>query len=146
MSKAANFLTQQQEQQVINAILNAEKNTSGEIRVHIEKSTTKKTLDRAKEVFYYLKMDETKARNGVLFYLDIKDKKFAIFGDKGIHQKVPTDFWDSTKDIVLAEFKKNNFVHGLIQGINEAGKQLKAYFPYAKNTINELPNTVSKGI
>jgi len=144
MSKVAKFLTQQQEQQIIDAIRNAEKNTSGEIRVHIEKCSRKDTIDRANEVFCYLKMDETKTQNGVLFYLAIDDKKFAIVGDKGIHQKVPTDFWNSTKDIVLNEFKKNNFTKGLVLGINEAGKQLKTYFPYTNDDTNELANTVSK--
>ncbi len=145
MSKVEDFLTQQQEQQIIDAIRAAEKNTSGEIRVHIEKCSKKETIDRANEVFCYLKMDETKTQNGVLFYLGIDDKKFAIVGDKGINQKVPTDFWNSTKDIVLTEFKKNNFTNGLVQGINEAGKQLKTYFPYNSADINELPNVVSKG-
>jgi uncharacterized membrane protein len=145
MSKVEDFLTQQQEQQIIDAIRAAEKNTSGEIRVHIEKCSKKETIDRANEVFCYLKMDETKTQNGVLFYLGIDDKKFAIVGHKGINQKVPTDFWNSTKDIVLTEFKKNNFTNGLVQGINEAGKQLKTYFPYNSADINELPNVVSKG-
>ncbi len=145
MSEVEEFLSTQQERQIIDAIRIAELYTSGEIRVHIENATTKKTIDRAKEVFCYLKMDETKAKNGVLFYLSVHDKKFAIIGDKGIDTKVSTDFWNSTKEIVLNEFKKNDFVNGLVLGIQEAGKQLQTYFPYNSNDENELLDDVSKG-
>ena len=145
MSEVEDFLTKSQEQQIINAIRSAERNTSGEIRVHIEKCSKKETLERAKEVFCYLKMDETEAQNGVLFYLGVHDKKFAIVGDKGINKKAPKDFWDTTKEIVLLQFKKGNFTKGLIHGIHEAGEQLKTYFPYTKDDVDELPNTVSKG-
>jgi len=143
MSEVEKFLTEEEEQKIIKTIRVAEKNTSGEIRVHIEKTTSKPTIERAKEVFYYLKMDETKDKNGVLFYLAVHDKKFAIIGDVGINTKVPNDFWLSITNTVLKEFKNNNFALGLEKGILETGEKLKEYFPYKKGDINELTDEIS---
>jgi uncharacterized membrane protein len=143
MSEVEKFLTEEQEAKIINAIRDAEKNTSGEIRVHIENSTLKDPLQRAKEVFYYLKMDQTKDKNGILFYLAVHDKKFAILGDIGIDKKVPNDFWDSITNIVLNEFKKGNYADGLKKGILETGQKLKEYFPYQDSDINELTDEIS---
>ncbi|MCF6347266.1 MAG: TPM domain-containing protein [Flavobacteriaceae bacterium] len=143
MSKVEDFLTSTQEQEIIEAIRLAEKDTSGEIRVHLEKSTEKDTLERAKEVFYFLKMDETKQQNGVLFYVAVDDKKFSVIGDKGIDEVVPDTFWNSIKDTVLDKFKNNNYTEGLKLGITETGTKLKQYFPYQSDDENELPDTIS---
>ncbi|HHC78874.1 MAG TPA: TPM domain-containing protein [Flavobacteriia bacterium] len=145
MSKVEDFLTAAQEQEIIDAIRTAEKDTSGEIRVHLEKCTEKDTLERAKEVFYFLKMDETKQHNGVLFYVAVEDKKFAVLGDVGIDKVVPDTFWDSVKDTVLEKFKNNHFAKGLKLGILEAGTKLKQYFPYRHDDKNELPDSISLG-
>lgn len=144
MSKTEEFLTPEEERQIVTAIGVAEKNTSGEIRVHIEQKTTKPPLERAQEVFYNLKMQETEARNAVLFYVNVTDKTFAILGDEGINQVVEADFWDSTKDTVISQFKNNQFATGLINGILKAGERLQHYFPYQKDDINELSNEISK--
>jgi uncharacterized membrane protein len=138
-------LSAQEELDVIEAIKSAELNTSGEIRVHIDPSSDKDGLERAKEVFFELKMNETEAQNGVLFYLAVKEHKFAILGDAGIDKVVPDDFWNSTKELVIGEFKKGNFATGLQLGIAEAGKRLKEFFPYQKDDVNELPDEISKG-
>ncbi len=143
MTEVEKFLSTQQEQEVVEAIRIAEKNTSGEIRVHIENSTPKDTIERAKEVFYTLKMNETKEQNGVLFYLAVHDKKFAILGDVGINNKVPKDFWLSVTNTVMQEFKNKNYTEGLKKGILEAGKKLKDYFPYQSDDINELTDEIS---
>ncbi len=145
MSKVENFLTTSQEQEIIEEIRFAEKNTSGEIRVHLEKCTKKEPLERAKEVFHYLKMDETKHQNGVLFYVAVDDKKFSVIGDCGINKAVSKTFWRSVKKIVLQNFKKDLYANGLKLGIIETGKKLKKYFPYKKHDKNELPNSVSLG-
>ncbi len=145
MSKVEDFLTAAQEQEIIDAIRTAEKDTSGEIRVHLEKCTEKDTLERAKEVFYFLKMDETKQHNGVLFYVAVEDKKFAVLGDVGIDKVVPDTFWDSVRDTVLEKFKNNHFAKGLKLGILEAGTKLKQYFPYRHDDKNELPDSISLG-
>lgn len=145
MAKIESFLSKTAEQEVINVIQLAEKNTSGEIRVHIEKHTDKKHFDRALEVFYTLKMDETKKRNGVLIYLAIDDKSFVICGDKGINDIVADDFWNTTKDIMQNHFKQGNFKQGLVEGIEKAGNELKKHFPYQKDDVDELSNEISKG-
>jgi len=143
MNEVEQFLSEKEEKQIVAAIKKAERNTSGEIRVHIEKSTSKDTLERAKEVFYYLKMDETKDKNGVLFYLAVHDKKFAILGDIGIDSKVPKDFWLSITNTVMQEFKKGNYALGLEKGILETGEKLKEFFPYQDDDINELTDEIS---
>ena len=145
MSKVEDFLTQAEEQEIVAAIGLAEKNTSGEIRVHIEKKTSIDAFDRAMEVFHLLKMDETEVRNGVLIYVAVKDKTFVIYGDKGINEKVADDFWNSTRDVMVSHFKNGNFKQGLIDGIIKAGEELKKFFPYQDDDINELSNEISKG-
>ena len=144
MSKTEDFLSKAEEQEIVLAIVEAEKNTSGEIRVHIEEHTEKSPLERAQEVFFELKMDETQDRNGVLFYVCVSDKKFAILGDKGINEAVESDFWDCTKDTVIANFKEGNFKKGLVEGILRAGERLKKYFPFQSDDTNELSNEISR--
>ncbi|WP_396197759.1 TPM domain-containing protein [Flavobacterium sp.] len=144
MTKTAVFLSKEEEQEIVQAIVEAEKNTSGEVRVHIEKQSNITPLERAQEVFFELKMEATKDRNGVLFYVSVTDKKFAIIGDKGINDLVAPDFWNATKEIVLNHFKQGVFKQGLVEGILSAGNQLKAYFPYQSNDENELSNEISK--
>ncbi|UAM97313.1 TPM domain-containing protein [Polaribacter litorisediminis] len=145
MSKVEEFLTQKDEEEIVSAIQTAEKNTSGEIRVHIEASSEKDHYERALEVFYLLKMEATKDANGVLIYVAVHDKKFVICGDEGINNVVPKDFWNATKDRIQHHFKKGNFKQGIVAGILIAGKELKAHFPYQTNDTNELSNEVSKG-
>ncbi len=145
MSKVEDFLTAEEEQAIVSAIKNAEKNTSGEIRVHIEKTTDKPPMERALEVFYFLKMDATELKNGVLFYVAVKSKKFAILGDEGINKLVPANFWDTEKDILAAHFSKEEYAIGLQQTITKVGEKLKAFFPYQSDDTNELSDEISKG-
>lgn len=145
MSLVEDFLTTDEEQEIVDAILESEKNTSGEIRVHIEPSSRLDHYTRAQEVFHLLKMDNTRESNGVLIYLAVEDKKFAICGDKGIDEVVPDDFWNSTKDLIQNSFKEGKFKEGIIRGILMAGEELKAHFPWKPNDTNELSNEVSKG-
>lgn len=145
MSKVEDFLTKEEEQEIVEAIRIAEKNTSGEIRVHIEKTTSLDAYDRAREVFHELKMDETELKNGVLIYLAVDDHHFAICGDKGINDIVGADFWNCTRDAMLTQFKQHQFKQGLVDGILRAGEQLKKYFPWQEGDSNELSNEISKG-
>ena len=145
MSKTEDFLTKEEEQEIVQAIVTAEKNTSGEIRVHIEETSEKPPIERAKEVFSSLEMYKTEAKNGVLFYVGVANKGFAILGDEGINNVVESDFWDCTKDIVLDNFKNKEFKKGLVEGILRAGEKLKHYFPYQSDDTNELSNEISKG-
>jgi uncharacterized membrane protein len=144
MSKVEAFLSPEEEQDIIEAIQNAEKNTSGEIRVHIEQSSKTDAYKRAMEVFHSLKMNETKLRNGVLIYVAVADKTFAIYGDEGINAVVAGDFWKTTRDTIQQHFKSGNFKQGLVEGIKEAGIQLKTYFPWQQDDANELSNEISK--
>ncbi|MDI9257534.1 TPM domain-containing protein [Flavobacterium sedimenticola] len=145
MSKVEDFLTQEEEQEIVAAIRLAEQNTSGEIRVHIEKHTSIDAFERAMEVFHLLKMDETELKNGVLIYLAVKDKTFVICGDKGINDLVPNDFWDCTRDVMVNHFKAGRYKQGLVDGILRAGEQLQKFFPYQDGDVNELSNEISKG-
>jgi uncharacterized membrane protein len=131
--------------QIANAIRVAEMNTSGEIRLHIEKYCKGDVLDQATYVFEKLEMHKTQLRNGVLFYLAVEDHKFAILGDAGINQKVSEDFWEKTKELVLSKFKEGNITEGLTNGILMAGEQLKEHFPYMTEDKNELTNDISFG-
>jgi uncharacterized membrane protein len=145
MSKVEAFLSTEEEQDIIEAIQNAEKNTSGEIRVHIEQSSKTDPYKRAVVVFHSLKMNNTKLRNGVLIYVAVADKTFAIYGDKAINDVVNDDFWYTTKDVMQSYFKTGNFKQGLVEGILKAGQQLKTHFPWQKDDTNELSNEISKG-
>jgi uncharacterized membrane protein len=145
MSKIEDFLTTEAEQEIVEAIRLAELNTSGEIRVHIEKTSNGDATNRALEVFYLLKMDNTKLQNAVLIYVAVIDKAFVIYGDEGINKVVSNDFWNSTKDIMQSHFKLGNFKQGLVEGILKSGEQLKQYFPYTDLDTNELTNKISKG-
>ncbi|PHR71400.1 MAG: hypothetical protein COA67_06765 [Lutibacter sp.] len=144
-SKLEDFLTAREEQQIIAAIKSAEKNTSGEIRVHIEKSTEKPPLERAKEVFWLLKMDQTKLQNGVLFYVAVDCKQFAIYGDRGIYHQTTPDFWNAEKELVLNHFSKRQNVEGLVLAIEQVGEKLQKLFPFTSDDTDELSNEISKG-
>ncbi len=144
-SQVEGFLTKEEEQQIIRAILEAEKHSSGEIRVHIEAHCGGEAFDRARELFYALKMDNTRNRNAVLFYVAVEDHCFAIYGDQGIDKVVPGDFWNETKNILESNFKKRAFKQGLVEAILKAGQELKAHFPWNPRDANELGNEISKG-
>ncbi len=139
------YFTEENKLQISNAIRVAETNTSGEIRVHIEKHCKSDVLDRAAYIFEKLEMHKTKLRNGVLFYLAVEDKKFAILGDAGINEKVPEDFWEKITNEAIEKFKESRFADGLADGIIEAGNQLKAHFPYQDDDVNELSDEISFG-
>ncbi|MDX2195872.1 MAG: TPM domain-containing protein [Cytophagales bacterium] len=143
---ASQNFTDIQQKTIISAIKKAELNTGGEVRVHIENHCKlPNVLDRASEVFAILKMHKTKLRNGVLFYLALKDHKFAILGDAGINKVVPPDFWDKIKDHCIAMFKEGKYTEGLSDGILMAGEQLKIHFPYMSDDVNELSDEISFG-
>lgn len=146
MATAHPLFGKEEQQRIVNAIQEAEKRTSGEIKVHIEQfCPDQDVMERAKTIFGELGLHTTKDQNGVLFYLAYEDRKFAVLGDKGIHERVPAGFWESTKEKLREHFRKNEFAEGLCQGIEEAGYQLRTFFPYQSNDSNELPDDVSFG-
>jgi uncharacterized membrane protein len=141
--KASKFFSTEQQAQILAAVKEAEMETSGEIRVHIESSLKGDVLDRAAWLFKKLGMHETAERNGVLFYLAVSDKKFAIIGDAGINAKVPGGFWDDISELLKKNFKEGMFTEGLSEGILLAGKHLKMHFPHKPDDVNELPDEIS---
>jgi uncharacterized membrane protein len=145
MSLAQKFLSDSEQLEVVNAIKEAEKSSSGEIRLHIEDACKEDLMDHASFIFEKLNMHKTDLRNGVLFYVSIEPHGFAILGDAGINQKVPDSFWDEIKNEVIQSFKLGQYAKGLSQGILQAGEQLKKYFPYQSNDVNELTDDISFG-
>lgn len=139
------FFSKEQQDKIVAAIQEAELNTSGEIRVHLEPNCNVDVIVRAKQVFEELKMHETEQKNGVLFYLAYSDKKFAILGDSGIHQIVTDSFWNEEKELMKTHFSQKQFTEGLCIAIAKAGKKLKEHFPYQTNDTNELSNEISFG-
>lgn len=121
----------------------AEAGTAGEIRVHVENSTSKEPLQRAQEVFVMLGMHKTKDRTGVLIYIAVKDHKLAIVGDKAIHQVVGNDFWEMERDLLIEYFSKGSYADGLVKVIGLIGEQLKQFFPQKPGDKNELPDEIS---
>jgi uncharacterized membrane protein len=142
----AMLFSESEQKRVVEAINAAEMATSGEIRVHIEQFCSESdVLERAKQVFAQLGMHRTELKNGVLFYLATKDRKFAVLGDQGINERVPEDFWNNVRDLMRTHFIKEAFAEGLSKGIEQAGQQLKTYFPRQDNDQNELSDDISFG-
>ena len=142
---AINFFSKEEKEVIKSAVKEAELNTSGEIRVHIDNHCKEDVMDRAAWWFGKLEMQKTEQRNGVLFYLAVKDHKFAILGDAGINANTPDDFWDQIKEKMLASFKEGAFANGLNEGILMAGEALKSHFPYQDDDVNELSDEISFG-
>jgi len=145
MPTSKDFFSAEQKEDIKLAIQQAELDTSGEIRVHIENNCAGDALDRAAYLFKKLDMHKTESRNGVLFYLALENRKFAILGDAGINRVVPENFWDDIKLKMILHFRNNEFVEGLCNGIAEAGKQLKVHFPFQTADVNELSDEISFG-
>lgn len=143
---AEHHFTKEEKTRITASIRQAELNTSGEIRVHLEKHCrTDNVMDRAAQVFADLNMQKTEARNGVLVYMAVEDHKFAIIGDAGINAKVEDDFWDITKDKMVKHFKEGELTNGLVEGVLCAGERLKEFFPYQSDDRNELSDDISFG-
>ena len=145
MSNAHNILNREEDRRIVEAIKTAERNTSGEIKVHIENHCNGNVEERSIVVFNKLKLNETKSRNGVLIYIAIKNRKFAILGDEGINQVVEENFWNDVKDLMAAKFREGLFAEGMEAGILRCGEKLKTYFPYQNDDINEISDEISYG-
>lgn len=140
------IFTKEEQEQIKAAIGKAENQSSGEIRLCIEKHCPEEILDRAAWFFDKLHMQKTQARNGVLIYIAYADHQFAIIGDQGINAVVEDDFWDETKDTMVRLFKENQLTAGIIAGIEKAGAALGKYFPsMGKDDVNELPDDIVFG-
>lgn len=143
--KTRRFFKPHEKERIVAAIGQAEKTTSGEIRVHVESRSDKDAMIRAQEVYELLGMSNTQHHNGVLIYLAVKDRKFAIIGDHGIDKVVPKNFWDDVKEKMQVLFGEEKFVEGVCLGIELAGAHLAKYFPCQPGDVNELSNEISEG-
>ena len=143
MPSARQILNNAEDRRVVEAIKQAELNTSGEIKVHIENHCRGNVEERSLFIFNHLKLNETQQRNGVLIYLAVRDHKFAILGDEGINKVVGADFWKDIRDLMATAFKEGHFADGLEQGIMRCGEKLKTYVPYQTDDINEIPDEIS---
>lgn len=141
--KASTFFTPEQQEAIVRAIAEAEHATSGEIRVHVETSCKVNVLDEAVWLFKKVGMHKTADRNGVLIYLALKERNFAIIGDSGINAAVPAGFWDSIRDHIQQRFSEGLFTEGLAEGVKMAGEKLREHFPRLKDDVNELPDAIS---
>ncbi|MFZ1687430.1 MAG: TPM domain-containing protein [Flavobacteriales bacterium] len=142
---AADFLSAAELAAVHNAVQDAELRTSAEVRVHLESHVEGDILDHAAIVFEQLGMQRTKHRNGVLIYVSVADRRLAVIGDKGIHERVGANFWPAVVAEILKGFKADNPAFGLAMGLHLVGEQLSAHFPREENDSNELSNEVSIG-
>jgi len=137
------FLSKEDEQRIVDAIREAETNTSGEIRVHLQPRCKGDPMEEAKRIFERLKMTQTEQRNGVLFFVAHRDKQLAVLGDKGIDEATPPDFWNAIVEQVTNRFREGQVADGLREGILAAGKALQTYFPYQSDDVNELNDEIS---
>lgn len=143
--KPVEFFTPEQQRLIEAAIAEAEKGTSGEIRVHAESTCSIDVLDRAAWMFKQLAMHKTELRNGVLIYIALADHKFAIVGDAGINNFTGPGFWDEVKESMRTEFSEGRLAEGLAKGVSMVGEKLKTFYPVQQNDVNELSNSMSFG-
>ena len=139
------FFSKEEEARIVAAIRGAERDSSGEIRVHVEVGADAPAIDVAKHIFRELAMHETAARNGVLILLAVDRREFAIIGDEGINAVVSEDFWDEERDLLQQFFRRGDFAGGLEAAIQQVGSKLKRFFPYQTDDVNELPDEISYG-
>jgi len=139
------YFTKERQQLIVNAVKEAELGTSGEIRVHIDKTCRGDVLDRAVAIFRKLGMEHTQQRNGVLVYVAVKSHKVAIIGDEGVNAVVPKDFWNKVKDTLVGNFSQGLFVEGISAAVTSVGEILKQHFPHTDDDVNELPDDISFG-
>ena len=146
--KKKEFFSAEEKQLIADAIREAEKMTSGEVRLFVEsRCSYVNPIDRATELFFQLKMGNTELRNAVLVYIAINDRQLAIFGDEGIHQKVGQEYWNNEVQKLLQRFNKKNYAEGIKEVILDIGEALTKHFPFNKKTDrNELPDEIVFGI
>lgn len=139
------FFSKDEEARIVQAISEAERQTSGEIRVHLERDYEGAILGAASRTFFSLGMDRTKDRNGVLIFIVPPRHDFAIFGDRGINAAVPPHFWEEVRNVMQQHFRQGMFAEGVCQGVKMAGEKLQAFFPWTDGDKNELSDDISYG-
>lgn len=139
------FFSKDEEKRIVQTIREAEKLTSGEIRVHLDRNYEGSILGAAYRTFLALGMERTKERNGVLIFIVPDRHEFAIYGDRGINEKVPPNFWEEVRNVMQSNFRNAMFAEGICQGVKLAGEKLREHFPWTDGDKNELPDEISYG-
>lgn len=141
------FFKPEEKLRIVDTIRNAERMTSGEVRVFVEsKCPYMDAIDRAAQLFFKLNMNKTKEKNGVLIYVAMKDRQLAVFGDEGIHQKVGEEYWTNQVNKMISSFNKDDFAEGIRDVVADIGEALHEHFPYHDETDkNELPDDIVFG-
>ncbi len=145
--KRKSFFHEEDTRLIVKAIRHAEQRTSGEVRVFVEsRCSWMDAMDRAAEIFFTLKMENTEQRNAVLIYIALKDRQLAVFGDEGIHNKVGTEYWNKVVGEMLSTFNKENYAKGIAECAIQIGEALTTHFPFERDTDkNELPDEIVFG-
>jgi uncharacterized membrane protein len=145
--KKKDFFSEGEKKQIVDAIRNAERRTSGEVRVFVEsRCRYVDPVDRAAEIFFNLEMDQTDDRNAVLLYIAMKDRQLAVFGDEGIHKRVGTDYWNNEVKLLIGNFNAAHYGDGISQCVTDIGEALHQHFPFDNDTDkNELPDDIIFG-
>ncbi|MCE9624652.1 MAG: TPM domain-containing protein [Deltaproteobacteria bacterium] len=138
-----NFFQPEEQQRLIAAIREAEKLSSGEIRIHVLRRSGADLFEKGKKVFEKLGMTRTRDRNGILFLIELEHRRFAILGDRGIHEKVPAEFWEEIRKMLWENFHQERFVEGLCEGVSRCGEKLKMFFPLREDDRNELSDEIT---
>jgi len=143
--KPREFVDRLQREEIVAAIREAEKKTSGEIRVFISRKPVADALVDAQSHFAEMGMEKTRERNGVLIFLAPKSHKFAVVGDTAVHAKCGEDFWKQLAGEMSQYFRDSHFTNGIVHGVRKAGELLAQHFPHRPDDANELPDEVEEG-
>jgi len=137
------LISPEEQNRLLDKIARIEKRSSGEIRIHMTERRVKDPLEAARKTFTSLGMSATRRRNGVLVFLSLPSRKFAIVGDKGIDRVTPADYWDGLRDTLVQRFAAGQYCEGLLEILDRVEAVLAEHFPYEKGDVDELPDDIS---
>jgi uncharacterized membrane protein len=139
----AQLITPEEQNRLLDKIARIEKRSSGEVRIHVTGRRVKDPLETARSTFTSLGMTRTKRRNGVLVFLSLPSRRFAIVGDQGIDQVTPADYWGRLRDTLAEHFAAGSYCQGLLEIMDRVESVLVEHFPYEKGDVDELPDDIS---
>lgn len=137
------FLSDKEQDIIVEVIRKAEKNSTGEIRVHISSSQEKNNAEQAYQIFCKYCKGQTKHKNAILIHINFTQRYLTIIGDEGIHQRVKQDFWNEIHDRMTILFASEQYLKGITEGVESVGIELAKYFPISgEKQLNELPDEI----
>lgn len=139
------YISLEEKRLILKSVMEAEKQTSVEFQVHIDKSCKGDVIEKASAVFNFIHLNKTKTKKWLLFYLSLEDQKYAIIGDKEMNEMIPENFWDLVENHMQNKINEGNLTACLSEGIKMAGDQIRNFIPKQINDINELPDEISLG-